>query len=656
MSGRTAEGTAERAEGIHSLGRSVRKRIREGGRLRRNLPGGGRIHLDRRLPFLLVYRPPPGRRDPGAHRLVRPASAHLVGPSEPGLEEGVSELVRGVADETARHLDAFLLVELWTGERPEGDDEDRPVPRLHLHFPASLPAWAREIVEALEAVRLRPERGGALGLAREELEVEVRAPSAPHPTGLPLLLEDEPGSTAYHRMGIEVEPFFRSSEGRVYPRIVEVLQKTLTEALYRGVFAFAQEETSLDAPHPRALGRRTVSRASREVDARLGEVSASFDLLLQVTPLNGEEAWESFRARGCSEPPAFVYRPLPFDPERQKRALFDVPVSRVEDPLLAFLFREKQEELDREISLLRDRDTPGFLPGSLQIYGGVGTDLLELARKILRTLPPAGRREREEYGEENGTGSDGYVGAEGFARRARTEIDHYRSMASGFEAGVEIRTGLAAGLMVSGATLLVSRGLRVPRERVDALIQHEVGTHLLTHCNGKAQPFGQFATGLAGYDPLQEGLAVLAEYLVGGLSRSRMRVLAGRVLAVDSVVRGAGFVDTYRLLADEHGFPGRSAFMITLRVHRGGGMTKDASYLRGLDEVLAYLRGEGALDPLWVGKLGLPHLEVVQELMLRGILRLPMVKPRYVDAPGVPEKLEACRRKRVEDLVGECFG
>jgi len=43
------------------------------------------------------------------------------------------------------------------------------------------------------------------------------------------------------------------------------------------------------------------------------------------------------------------------------------------------------------------------------------------------------------------------------------------------------------------------------------------------------------------FEALQEGLAVVAEYLVGGLNRSRMRLLAGRVRAVASLVAGADF-------------------------------------------------------------------------------------------------------------------
>jgi hypothetical protein len=90
---------------------------------------------------------------------------------------------------------------------------------------------------------------------------------------------------------------------------------------------------------------------------------------------------------------------------------------------------------------------------------------------------------------------------------------------------------------------------------------------------------------------------------------------------------------------------------MTVRVYRGGGLTKDAQYLRGLNDLLAYLRGEGTLEPLFVGKLGLPHIPAVQELVLRGVLQLPPLKPRWLSDLAALERLGACRRMGVMDLI-----
>ena len=153
------------------------------------------------------------------------------------------------------------------------------------------------------------------------------------------------------------------------------------------------------------------------------------------------------------------------------------------------------------------------------------------------------------------------------------------------------------------------------------MVQHEVGTHVLTFINGRAQPFRLLCAGLAGYDELQEGLAVLSEYLVGGLSAARLRLLAARVIAVKCMTDGADFIETFNTLCNDHGFTRRTAFGITARVHRSGGLTKDATYLRGLVSVLRYLRGGGGIEPLLVGKIGMDDLSVMEELLRRKILR-----------------------------------
>jgi uncharacterized protein (TIGR02421 family) len=230
----------------------------------------------------------------------------------------------------------------------------------------------------------------------------------------------------------------------------------------------------------------------------------------------------------------------------------------------------------------------------------VDDDLLRLAERLLDVLPAGGDEAAKEEA----------LDAAAFADCARAEIEHYRRVLPTMSAGVEIRDDLP-GLMVAQGNLLVGQRTKVARSRVEAALQHEVGTHLVTYYNGRAQPLRQLSAGLPGYDELQEGLAVLAEYMVGGLSRSRLRLLAARVVAVDRLVRGASFVDTFRDLWRAHGFGRQTAFGITMRVYRGGGFTKDAVYLRGLQCLLTYLHQGGALEPLYVGKIHFTHVPLI---------------------------------------------
>ena len=109
---------------------------------------------------------------------------------------------------------------------------------------------------------------------------------------------------------------------------------------------------------------------------------------------------------------------------------------------------------------------------------------------------------------------------------------------------------MSAACWSPGDKLMIASTTAMLRSRVDALLSHEISVHLLTHFNGAAQGLTVFRTGLANYEGVQEGLGVFAEWAVGGLSAARMRLLAGRVVAVDAMLDGAEFVDVYRRLVE----------------------------------------------------------------------------------------------------------
>ena len=118
------------------------------------------------------------------------------------------------------------------------------------------------------------------------------------------------------------------------------------------------------------------------------------------------------------------------------------------------------------------------------------------------------------------------------------------------------------------------------------------------------------------------------------------------------MVEGADFVEVFRTLDRAHDFAQRTAFNITMRVFRGGGLTKDLVYLRGLVGVLAYLQGGGALEPLLVGKLGPDHVPIIEELQWRKVLVPVPLRPRYLDDPQAVSRLDDLRRGvSVLDLV-----
>ncbi len=573
--------------------------------LRRRLPGWGRIHIDRQLPFLCVYRRPPDHPDAGTRRLLLGEAAYILAPGEPPAQAGLRRLVAAVTATQVTAFGATLLLELWAATEARDAPGFRIVaPRRHAPTP---------LLESLESALLSMTVDGVAP------RVEVSYHETVAPPGLAPLLETA-GAPAVWLIGIEVSPHYRDRiTGELFPFELQELQRGLGHALKQVFYSFAHAYTSQRPAHHHMLGRRAMTSALQATDRQMVEVSERFDLLLHVTPVNAGDAWAEFRRRGFEQTPELHYRPRPVDPGLLKRQLYRIPVERIEDPTLAAIYAAKRDELDRQINMIADRNTPRFLRGSQQVYGEVEAWLLQLARQLVAQIPPA------EAGEEAGQRLD----AQAFAARAEAELAHYRRLMPGLPARVELRDDMT-GIMVSRGHFLVARDACVAAARLDAVLAHEIGTHVVTYHNGQHQPLRLLHAGMANYEPLQEGLAVLAEFLTGQLDRERLRQLAGRVLAVHSLTQAASFTDTFRELTRRHGFAQRQAFAITLRVHRGGGFTKDAVYLRGLAGLLRYLGEGGDIERLYLGKIDLEQIHLIEELQWRKVLRPPPLRPRHL--------------------------
>ena len=614
----------EPSDELQSILGSARRSLARSARVRRNLPGGGRLFFDRPAPFLCGYRIG-ASEPPGDAALPTTQAAFLVAGQRP---KQAARICEEVIRELSPRYGGFLLVELW----PSSPGKKRS---FRIHAPPERiedPAVAA-MQRALAAVRIE----GA------NAEVRVTAREEPAPPRRPPLLEPVQREELNALLvGIEYPPVFRGEGGLFHPAVLRRFRRSLGVALQKIFFEFAQGRDSHIGPSYQALAFRGLSQAALSVDRRLAEVSSSFDFLLHVTPVDVAEKSESFRGGHSAKIPTFSYRPLPFEPRELKRLLYAAPLERVEDPVLWELFAQKQDELDSQITMLLDRGSPRFRHGSIALHGAVDGELLDLARHILETAPPdeSERRTAELL-------CPGQV-----VELARQELAYYSAREPLFHADVEIRDDLAASMMVSKNRLMISSSSRLLPGRMEALLHHEIGTHLVTWFNGSMQPLQLLRDGAAGYEPTQEGLAVLAEYLCGGLTCSRLRMLAARVEAVHCMIAGADFIEGFRKLRDR-GFSQSAAFGIAARVYRGGGFAKDAAYLKGLRDVLRTL-GKGAeLAPLLAGKAALRNLPALVALSRRDIVRPPALLPRYLDSPEARDRLERCRERTILDLFAE---
>lgn len=586
------------------------------GELRRKIGEKGRAHLDRWLPFLVLHR----SADPAdslARRVALNSPGYLIW--SPEEDEEAAEALRAIADAVRDRLGSILLILVEDSPWQKRQDDAPQLPPFVVRIGAS---GGESALRALDA----------LAEACGELEVDLRratVDSAAEPGSSDSAAGVEGGGEA-DLLRMTIPPIHRDPDGRPYPRLTHELAVALGDALLRAAAAFMEGGASGAPPHYRALGRSAFLAAALHADRKLDSIARSYDFLLSLTPINASEAMHEFLEAGAETAPSFRYRPLTVDPDSAKRDLYGIDLTLLEDPTLERLLCAKRRELDYQLTMLAARNTPGFRPASQLLYGAVDPLLLGDALAILADgggkAPPDG----------------GSVDAEEIAAAARALVERYRRFDDRFEATIEVRDDVA-GMLVSGHKLMIAGGGRVAKRRLDPLLAHEVSVHLLTCCNGAAQGLTIFRSGLAHYEGLQEGLGVFAEWAVGGLTRQRLRLLAGRVVAVDAMLGGADFVETWRLLSGDHGFTGPAAFNVAMRVFRSGGFAKDAIYLKGFRKVVDLVAAGASLDPFWLGKISPDDVEAIEELLLRGLLRPPVFRPEFLDRPDARRRIAELR-------------
>lgn len=290
------------------------------------------------------------------------------------------------------------------------------------------------------------------------------------------------------------------------------------------------------------------------------------------------------------------------------------------------LYAAKLEELELDLALLsslgdRRRIRPlaarRFGRGDQRVDTPEGsTTLAEYAQRILVARPRRAERLVIPSDSKDGTPS----------LRALVESV---ARAAGLEVTVKVEPNLTAGAATGDRTVFLADRRFGPREAL-RLAVHEVLGHLTSAANGRKQPLRimEWGTGFAFAD--QEGVALSVEAAFGLLDRGRLRSLAGRVVATDSMHEGASFGETASLLFREYGFAAAESIAIAERAHRGGGVARDCGYLLGYLRVRAAVAsGRATLDELRTGRVSVAALPTVRDLIAQGLLRPAFYRPNF---------------------------
>src|SRR5690606_4522580 len=296
--------------------------------------------------------------------------------------------------------------------------------------------------------------------------------------------------------------------------------------------------------------------------------------------------------------PVFKYKKLQFDPYDLQRQFFSQPLDQIEDHTIQKFY---QEVIYYYANMIQCIETIGqgkrFYYNSLRVYGTPTEKDVQNARFVLHFKDEPMRPDMEKiYSPED----------------AKRYFEEYVKLYD-FPLNITYSTSIAADAMVSNNTqsLLIKKNARFSKNQLLTLAHHEIGVHLVTTYNGLLQPLKIFSNGFPKNVETQEGLAVFSEYMGGALTLKRLKELAYRVLASDSLIKGYSFSDTFDMLHGQYKLEKDRAFTITMRVHRGGGFTKDRLYLSGLGKIYKRYKKGISMDPLLTGKVALEQEDTV---------------------------------------------
>lgn len=407
--------------------------------------------------------------------------------------------------------------------------------------------------------------------------------------------------------------YCNENSGEEYPQYIYALSRGLKKAVLENAKFFIDEQTKLNVKQKYKLLTANNSGPILKADAALSSALRKLELLYYVNPVNIEQEKKRFFKSGYRHEPRFAYRPLTLDPYALKQKIFSIDIDSISDVSVQQMYRKTIEDNAALVDMLMSRGRREFFYNSLKLYGEPEDSDIKNASYLLHT---ADIKDEDEQQLNSGEA----------IKLLKQRLCDY-----GFKFNIESTANLSAKAMVlnSKRTLKLRKSAVFTLKSVEALARHELGIHALTTMNSRLQPLKIVSIGLPGDTETQEGLAILSEYLSGFISITRLKELAMRVMAVNMLVKGMNFRNTFLSMKEEYGMEEDSAFYLCTRVFRGGGFTKDYVYLRGFKKLFDFYKNDSDISPLLVGKSSLRYYEMIKELISRGILKEPEYIPYF---------------------------
>ncbi len=330
------------------------------------------------------------------------------------------------------------------------------------------------------------------------------------------------------------------------------------------------------------------------IDSVFYDAQTKANALRLLTPINDIVSWQESVKKGVI--PEFIYPEVDYEPNEVREVLKQLEIP--EHPLKE-IYEAKRRELLLQNELVEKRTDPKEVQRITKLlYGTPSEELIKIAESILQQPIPELQ----------------YIETAKDVEREFTEALKNLGLANWH---IVFDPKHATTVYPAEKKITICKDRKFAQGEARRLRIHEIETHALRAHNGGQRPYAIFALGFPQYLATEEGLATYAEELNGLLDKRTLRKYAARVIATDFLQKGATMQDTFNHLTQYPAFAeakGRGIWDIVLRIYRSGGYFKDHVYLEGYLDVKAWVERGGDVRKLWVGKIGLKDVPLLNHL------------------------------------------
>lgn len=407
--------------------------------------------------------------------------------------------------------------------------------------------------------------------------------------------------------------------GEDYPKVIRALQQQLKQAILKNALKFSQENTNWKSKSAAHLLDNKNDPALLSVDRKLHQLLKNFELLAYVNPSNTAAEYRRFEKSRFTTPPRFKYAPIKIHPYELKQQISSLKTKAIADVSIRSLYEAVINSYFDKIDLLGSLDSRKFLYNSLRYFGRPSKKDLLNAQYLLH-LPAIPSEPKK---------------VPTLSIAEVKEIFEQGLIKYGIACKIELSTKVISQVMVlnSRQTILIRPDAKITPREANALLEHEIGVHMVTTQNSNLQKLKIFNVGLPMNTLTQEGLAILSEYLSGNMTLKRLKKIALRVVVTDMMCSGADFIECFNYLVDHHKISHDEAYTLVTRIFRGGGFTKDYLYLAGFVKALKLWNSDTDLSPLLVGKTSFEFYDTIQEMIEREMVTAPTFMTHSFESP-----------------------